>query len=134
MKSLRYFVSLVVMLFSVGCASTTEVITFPLKGTNTAVVRIMLDQRGMPSVAEETVVIKSGQRVVWVGPKEFSIIFPEGSPFEQDEFRTDDAVIKAEVPRNSDKRILKGEKKIKFKYDIRVGDMVLDPHVIFIET
>lgn len=127
-----------------ACSSAGGVKTFPLKRTDTAVVRIFLDEQNMPRVIEETVVVEPGQRVVWVGPKDFTIRFPNGSPFKIDSnnallkepvtFSTTNSVFVAQVPKPKPKQqfLKDGEKSTSFKYDVIVNGRVLDPEVIVV--
>ncbi|TQV86074.1 hypothetical protein FKG94_00495 [Exilibacterium tricleocarpae] len=103
-----------------------------LAGTDTAPVRISLDKEGMPQVDIETVVVKVGQRVVFVGPTEFTINFPEDTPFDRQKFETGDAVINLVIPQRVKRKFQQNIQEIKFKYDVIVGDKVLDPHMIVI--
>ncbi len=95
------------------------------RGTNTAVVKVSIDENGMPSIDTDPLVIKEGQRVVWVGPSEMSIKFPGKTPFSKGKLPTRDAVINMKVPKQ--KKWAKSEEYKKFKYDVVVGDKVLDP-------
>ncbi len=98
-----------------------------IKGTETAVVEVSLDEGGMPSVNIDTVVVKEGQRIVWVGPKDMVVRFPESSPFKEKQLSTKDAVINVVVPEQSwDNK----EKTKRFKYDVVVNGKVLDPFFI----
>lgn len=100
-----------------------------IEGTDTAVVKVELDKEGNPKVDTEVFVVYEGQRVVWVGPKEMVIRFPEGSPFKKEKLYTKDAVINKIIPKQRSKEFKKrGE--IKFKYDVIVGKKVLDPFMI----
>ncbi len=98
-----------------------------IKGTETAVVNVSLDEDGMPSINIDTVVVKEGQRVVWVGPKDMVVRFPESSPFKEKQLSTRDAVINEVVPSQSWKG---AETTKRFKYDVVVGGKVLDPFLI----
>lgn len=102
----------------------------PIKGTDTAVVEIGLDSKGMPFVKRKGVVVKVGQRVVLVGPEKFNIRFPEGTPFESAEYETGDAVMNFEIPREIKKSFKNEKEPLIFKYDIIVGNQVLDPFII----
>ncbi len=132
MKLLRVISGLFVMA-TVGCASNGSDVSIPLEGTNTAVVRVSVATgTGKPKVSEDTVIVKTGQRVVWVGPQEFMIEFPQGTPFSRSKFSTDDAVINLVVPRNENARA-ENIKKTKYKYDVVVKGERLDPHMVVIE-
>jgi len=138
-------------------------ITFPLQGTDVAVVTIALDENKVPKVAQERVEITTEQRVVWVGPKGFSLRFTDGSPFKAAEdsgirtkedtvqedtivytakenttkedvivYKAEGFTINLEVPKESQRLIPEQQDRIVFKYDVIVGDQVLDPHIILI--
>lgn len=108
-----------------------------IKNTDTALVIVHLKDDGTPVAAPETVTIRSDQRVIIVGPRRYSIIFPNGSPFGDEageiteRFDTDNGVINLEVsPANIREAKEKGLKERKYKYDVKVGNKVLDPHFI----
>lgn len=123
-----------------SCASFAQVKEFefdeehidvPIKGTDTAVVRIGLDEKKMPFVENKAVVVTVGQRVLLVGPEEFSIVFPEASPFADRKYETRDAVMNFVIPEYLQTVIKKkGVDYLVFKYDIVVGDAVLDPYFV----
>lgn len=105
----------------------------PIKGTDTAVVQIGLDEDGMPFVEKNTVVVRVGQRIVLVGPYDFAIRFPNGSPFAEDKYETRDAVMNFVVPVELEEMMRKkGDKRAAYKYDIIAGDKVLDPMMIIL--
>ncbi|VUD64232.1 hypothetical protein TDB9533_03272 [Thalassocella blandensis] len=139
MKIIRIISVISVFLFW-GCASnaqnsklTKEDYDSPIKGTDTAVVQIGLDEEGMPFVENDSVVVTVGQRIVLVGPFEFSIRFPKGSPFEEDKYQTRDAVMNFIVPLELEEQMKKKRAdRLVFKYDIIAGDKVLDPMMIIL--
>ena len=139
MKFIRLFSIISVFLFW-GCASNAqnnklmkEDYDRPIKGTNTAVVKIGLDEKGVPFVENEAVVVKVGQRIVLVGPFDFSIRFPKETPFEEQKYETRDAVLNFIVPESLEKVMKeKRQEKLVFKYDIIAGDRVLDPLMIIL--
>ncbi len=139
MKRLKSILVLFCLL-SWGCASTAsdrklleETYDRPIKGTDTAVVKVGLDKNGMPFVENDTVVVKVGQRIVLVGPVKFQIRFPKGSPFAEDRFEAKDAVMNLVVPREIEKAFKKQKAdKLVYKYDIIVDDVVLDPRMIIL--
>ncbi len=101
------------------------------KGTNTAVVKVSLDENGIPSIDTDPVIVKEGQRVVWVGPAEMTIKFPKGTPFSKSKLPTRDAVINMKIPKQ--KKWAKDEEFKEFKYDVIVGKHILDP-VFIVKT
>lgn len=98
-----------------------------IKGTKTAVVEVSIDDKGMPYVKNDTVLVKVGQRVVWVGPESMTIKFPKGSPFKNAKLPTKNSVINMLVPKQ---RWKEKEEEKTFKYDILVNGKVLDPFII----
>lgn len=98
-----------------------------IRGTKTAVVEVSIGDDGMPSVKSESVVVKVGQRVVWVGPEDMTVQFPKGSPFKNAKLPTRNSVINMLVPKQ---RWKDKEEEKTFKYDIVVNGKVLDPFLI----
>ncbi len=92
-----------------------------IPGTSTKVVKVLL-KNGNPRVDNNTITVIPGDRVIFVGPDTYSIDFPEGTPFNMAKFSATNAVINVRVSQNAKPR--------KYKYNVRVGDKVLDPHVI----
>ncbi|MDM7861376.1 hypothetical protein QTP81_12290 [Alteromonas sp. ASW11-36] len=136
MKTL--FVLSVFLLIS-ACSSTNAGIVIPIgsncdceavgtvnKGTNTAVVKVSLDRTGMPYIDAKVVELEVGQRLVWVGPSRMIIRFPKASPFRTSNLRTKDGVINQVIP----KQDFGEQNQLEFKYDVIVGDKVLDPIII----
>lgn len=129
MKRLMYLGLLVIVS---ACAVAEKV--DPLKelsvnrGTNTAVIKVSLGDDGMPSIDTDPLVIKEGQRVVWVGPAEMDIRFPKTTPFSKGNLPTRNAVINMKIPKQ--KKWGEKEEYKKFKYDVVVGKKVLDPVII----
>lgn len=95
------------------------------KGTRTAVVKVSLDKKGMPYIDTDPVVVKEGQRVVWVGPTDMSIKFHAETLFGKEGLSTRDAVINLKIPKQN--KWSDNERFKKYKYDVVVGDKVLDP-------
>lgn len=105
-----------------------------LPGTDTVTVGISLGHDGVPKVSVDPVIIKAGQRLVFIGPVRYMIEFPDGSPFKETRFSTDNAVINLELPEARKRSRGDGDLNIKqFKYNITVEDKVLDPYVVLIE-
>ncbi len=125
---MRFFLIVFCSLLFWGCSSTEIGKAHDLsvnKGTNTAVVKVLLDADGMPVVDTDPVVIEEGQRVVWVGPTDMAVRFGKKNPFGKEKLSTRDAVINVKVPKS--KSWGKDEQYKTFKYDVLVGDQVLDP-------
>ena len=112
----------------------TSPIGVAIDGTDTATVKIALGKDGVPKVSVDPVILKPGQRLVFIGPTNYQIEFPDGSPFGQTKFSTDNAVINLELAsqRKSSRRY--DELKIsQFKYNVTVEGKVLDPYIVLIE-
>ena len=118
----------IALLMATGCTSVGRT----LKGTDTAPIRISLGRDGTPRVDIATVVVKVGQRVVFVGPEEFTIDFPQDTPFNSKRIDAENAVINLVVPEQVRGKAQSGAKTIKFKYDVIVNGKRLDPHMIVI--
>ncbi len=100
------------------------------KGTDTAVVKISIDKKGMPYVDVDPVIIKEGQRIVWVGPTEMQVIIQEGDVLSEEDLATKDAVINLKTHVLDEKLWDEKERVKKFKYDVVVKGVVLDPVII----
>ena len=98
-----------------------------IQGTNTAVVEVRLDSSGMPQVVTDPVIVNAGQRIVWVGPTKMTIAFAKNDYLKVERLSTRNAVINLELPVDDSKT-----GKTEIKYDIIVGDQVLDPIIIII--
>ncbi len=126
MKNIVLFFSVLTIL---GCASiekkegSDDLSIIP--GTKAAVVEVSLGKDGMPSVDTDPVIVEEGQRVVWVGPSEMTIRFVGASPVGKKVLETRSAVVNVKVPRQDAWE--KGEDYKKFKYDVIVNGVVLDP-------
>lgn len=107
--------------------SKLEKVLGVIKGTKTAVVEVSIGDDGMPSVKNDSVLVKVGQRIVWVGPEDMTIRFPKGSPFKNAKLPTKNSVINMLVPKQ---RWKEKEEEKKFKYDVIVNGKVLDPFLI----
>lgn len=130
MKVIR-FLSLVLVVILAACTHAEEKklvdVFSAIKGTKTAVVEVSIGDDGMPSVKNDTVLVKVGQRIVWVGPEDMTVKFPKGSPFESAKLPTKDSVINMMIPKQ---RWKSDEKEKTFKYDIVVNGKTLDPFII----
>ncbi|WP_331351328.1 hypothetical protein [Cellvibrio sp. UBA7671] len=122
-----------------GCASvecvkkTTEEV---LPGTSTALVGLYIDRNGYPQASVETVVVAPGQRIIFVGPEKFDIIFKnEKSPVEQFKLSARDGVLILDIPRDvfaqedKDDRTNIGKDEISYKYGIKANGKETDPEI-----
>lgn len=103
--------------------------TNALPGTQTAINGIYL-KNGKPAVQYETVVLRTGQRVVFAGPDEFRIVFKEGSIFEDSnsndsgDYPSRDGIVILQVSDEKTERLKDGTV---FKYSVFVNGVELDP-------
>lgn len=146
--------SLMLVLFIVflsGCVTNCKCDTDPLKGTDTVAVLITVKKDGMPQVNKETVTVKPGQRLVFVGPSEFTLRHRDDFLYNvvsqknnsrsankrdgvDEEISTADGVINLQISEEYS-RILKEKEldEITIKYDVIVNGVALDPFVKIIE-
>ena len=104
--------------------------------TNQTIINeIRIDNNGVPTVEFNVVVLKEvDERLVFVGPKEFQIYFREGSFFIDDPkeypgyYQTKNGVI---ILRVDKKKVEKLGDRAKFKYDVIVNGVVLDPFAVW---
>lgn len=131
------------IVFFTGCASAVDKKertrlseSYALKGTNTAVVGIAIDSKGIPLETVKAVILKPGQRAVFAGPDEFQIIFKgKKTPSSKLQYRSSNGVVIIDVPKNIVERPdLKNEfdksGQVRFDYAIRIKDRELDPPFI----
>lgn len=122
-------------LLLIGACSTTDhhprKETQVLPGTRTALNGIYLKD-GKPAVQYETVVLRTGQRVVFAGPDEFRIVFENESLFEDasdnepGDYRSRDGLIILNV---SDEKTARLKDGTVFKYSVFVNGIELDPFI-----
>lgn len=107
--------------------------THVLPGTRTALNGIYLID-GKPAVQYETVVLRTGQRVIFAGPDEFRIVFENESLFEDasdnepGDYRSRDGLIILNV---SDEKAARVKDGTVFKYSVFVNGVELDPFIRF---
>jgi hypothetical protein len=129
-------------LFSVvGCASADRVpeklrTGYALPGTNTVVVGIGIDKNGIPKETVKDVVVYPGQKVLYAGPDEFSIIFKnKKTPNRKVENASVDGVVVIKIPEDILERKefaeeFRKNKQLVFDYGIRANGKELDPPLI----
>ena len=72
-----------------------------IPGTDTAVVELRLDKNGYPQPNVEQVTVAPGQKIIFVGPNQFEILFKDNrSPIEQPEVRSANGIVTVEIPKN----------------------------------
>lgn len=109
---------------------------YALQGTNTAVVGIAVDRKGIPLETVKEVVLKPGQKAIFAGPDEFFIVFKDKkAPAEKLRYVSKNGVIRIDVPKDifNEPRYAEEAKRnnyIKFHYSIIVNGKELDPPLI----
>ena len=134
MKLSKIFILSLFVFFAAGNASAHRCKN-PEEGradpkNNTVINEISIDEKGIPTVEFEKVVLHNGERLVFVGPKEFEIFFKEGSFFHDSEkenpgyYQTTNGVIILEVSREKTEKLESGSV---FKYSVFIDGVELDP-------
>jgi len=107
-----------------------------LQGTNTATVGLYIDKNGYPQADVQDVTVAPGQRIVFVGPNQFEILFKDQrSPIENLEVRTSNGILTIDIPKDVfDKEDRKnpenkGKNEIIYRYGIRVNGKTTDPSI-----
>jgi hypothetical protein len=84
----------------------------------------------------EQVTVAPGQKIVFVGPDQFDIVFKDNrSPIEKPEIRSSNGVVTIEIPKNifelEDRKNPENRTKneIIYSYGIRVNDKLTDPTI-----
>ncbi len=133
---------LVGVLFSVvGCASVDRGpeklrTGYALSGTNTVVVGIGIDKNGIPKETFKDVVVYPGQKVLYAGPDEFSIIFKNRkTPNRKVENASVEGVVVIKIPEDILERKefaeeFRKNKQVVFDYGIKANGKELDPPLI----
>jgi len=139
-----HFIKLILAgsLFSfVGCASVdcdpNRLETgYALPGTNTVVVGIGIDKNGIPKETIKDVVAYPGQKVLYAGPDEFSIIFKNRkTPNRKVENASVNGVVIIKIPEDILERKefaeeFRKNRQLVFDYGIKANGKELDPPLI----
>jgi hypothetical protein len=119
---------------TLDCKPTTGSV---LQGTDVATVGIYIDKNGYPQVTEEKVVVAPGQKIIFVGPTQFDILFKDQkSPIEKPEVRTSNSILTIEIPKDifdrEDRKnpANKSKNELSYRYGIRVNGKVTDPEIV----
>jgi hypothetical protein len=140
MSYIKIFLFTLVMLVSSGCASQgcKPQAGAALRGTETALVGVYIDEKGFPQANVDTVTILPGQRIVFAGPDEFDIFFKDQrSPIDKFEVKSTNGIVVIEIPKdifereraNSKAPSPTTTKDLLYRYGIRVKDKVTDPTI-----
>jgi len=135
------FILVGTLLSFVGCASVDcepdKLRTgYAQSGTNTVVVGIGIDKNGIPKETVKDVVVYPGQKVLYAGPDEFSIIFKNRkTPNRKVENVSVNGVVVIEIPEDILERKefaeeFRKNKQLVFDYGIRANGKELDPPLI----
>lgn len=131
----------IVLMAVCGCASTnsnhSQLRTgYALPGTNTVVVGIGIDKNGIPKETYKDVVAYPGQKVLYAGPDEFSIIFKNRkTPNRKIENPSSRGVVVIEIPKDILERKefveeFRKNNQLVFDYGIKANGKELDPPLI----
>jgi hypothetical protein len=141
MNKIKFLIVTVLAGAIFGCAPpppTSEKLpsSYALKGTNTALVGIALDDKGFPVETVKEVVLKPGQKVFFAGPDSFLISFKkQKAPNESIRYESEDGVIAIVIPEDILERPefveeYRKNKFLRFDYAINVNGKELDPPMI----
>lgn len=140
---MRYFINIVVFATIVTlaghgraeCLAKEDDVVYPVPGTDTAVVHVGLDKDGTPSVAAKEVILEPGQKVLFAGPENFTIIFKKNSPNRQLTNTSHNGSVVISIPEQileqreyAEELRQKGE--LRFSYGVWVDGKELDPDII----
>ncbi len=108
-----------------------------LKGTDTALVGLYIDDKGYPQAIVKSVVVYPGQKIIFAGPDQFDILFKDNkSPIDAMEIRSSRGLVTIEVPidiferKQRESKSADAKDELRFNYGIRVKDKVTDPEVV----
>ena len=137
MRYIKFLFASFAMLMSVGCASLdckpTKGVVLP--GTDTAIVGIYIDKKGYPQATVDTVTVKPGQKITFVGPDKFEILFKNQiSPISKLETGTSNGILVIEIPKEIFERQQSAKNTVEireliYKYGIRANGKVTDPTI-----
>lgn len=132
---------LVVFSLFVGCASIDYKVeqdrkVSPLPGTNTAVIGIGIDKHGIPTLLAKEIILEPGQKALFAGPDEFSVIFKDKkTPNKKIDNPSTNGVVVIQIPVGIfDQREFVEEFRksgqVAFSYGVMVNGKELDPEII----
>lgn len=141
MKYIKYLFVVCVFGLLSGCASMDcepeKLHTgYALSGTETVVVGIGIDKDGMPKETYKDVVAHPGQKVLYAGPDEFSIIFKNRkTPNRKVENASSNGVVIIEIPKDIFERKefieeFRKNNQLVFDYGIKANGKELDPPMV----
>jgi hypothetical protein len=120
-----------------GCASNVcePGVGYAMAGTNTAVIGISINKDGTPQESVKEVVVYPGQKVIYAGPDDFSIVFKDRkTPNGKIKNKSNDGVVSIKIPLDIlDKKEYQKEyrenKFLTFDYSINVNGKEMDPPI-----
>ena len=121
---------------SIDCGPEKLRTGYALSGTNTVVVGIGIDKNGIPKETYKDVVAYPGQKVLYAGPDEFSIIFKNRkTPNRKVENKSSNGVVVIEIPKDILERKefieeFRKNNQLVFNYGIKANGKELDPPLI----
>lgn len=124
-----------------GCSAVSSEIkshhtVYPMAGTNTAVVGIGVDKHGVPFIAAKEIIVEPGQKVLFAGPDEFTVVFKnKKSPNRKIDNPSKAGVVRIDVPSEvfQQREFVEEYRKdgqLKFNYGVIVNGVELDPELI----
>lgn len=130
MKYFRVFIVLL-PLFFLGCTEGQDFdLERALPGNGVVAVDVFLDESKTPVVVKPKVYLKPNQRVLFVGPNNFSIEFIKGSPFPKYQYAAKNSIIDLQVPADVFKGVDPSIKVLVFKYNVIIDGNLLDPLIV----
>lgn len=134
-------IALAGILMVAGCSAVSSEIknhhtVYPMPGTNTAVVGIGLDRHGVPFLAAKEIIVEPGQKVLFAGPDEFTVVFKnKKSPNRKIDNSSIGGVVRIDVPSEIFEQREFAEEfrkngEVKFSYGVVVNGKELDPDLI----
>jgi hypothetical protein len=141
MVNVNLIVGVVVLMVLSGCVSNNcepgKLSTgYALPGTNTVVVGIAIDKNGIPKETYKDVVAYPGQKVLYAGPDQFSIVFKNRkTPNRKVENTSSGGVVVIEIPvdvleRKEFVEEFRKNNQLVFAYGIKANGKELDPPLI----
>ncbi len=131
----RFICFIGLALYLSGCASyhCKSEVGGALPGTDTALVGIYIDKNGYPQATVKDVRVHPGQKITFVGPDKFDILFKDQrSPIDLFEVSSSKGVLVIEIPRDAfsrQKMAATTVRELVYRYGIRVNGKVTDPTI-----
>lgn len=139
---MKYLV-FILFFFVGGCSATADrhntnelSISYPLKGTTTAIVGIAVDDKGFPLETVKKVVLRPGDKAIFAGPDSFEIVFKnKKAPNRKVKYVSQNGVIIIAIPADILKTGAYVDEYRKngflmFNYSIFINGKELDPPMI----